>query len=120
MGALTNREKKQKKFPKMDGKNWMLTAVCSHHDNCHVVKVVELARHKILQISVYQRPSWMPKILSGSVVVTIMRTIIMMVFVVFLVCYGAQVLMVGLRKGKGNKGKTVDINRSEATVNGRS
>ena len=49
-----------------------------------VVNIVRLERQEALQISVYPRPSWMLKTVSGSVVATVMRMIMMSVFVVFL------------------------------------
>ena len=42
----------------------------------------------------------MLKIVSGSIVVTVMRMIMMSVFVVFVVRFGAQVSMIGFRTGK--------------------
>ena len=39
--------------------------------------------------------------MSGSIVVTVMRMIMMSVFVVFVVRFGAQVSMIGFRTGKG-------------------
>ena len=42
----------------------------------------------------------MLKIMSGSAAVTVMRMIMMSVFVVFCVRFGAQVSMIGFRTGK--------------------
>ena len=65
--------------------------------------VVNTVRLEKQEISVYPKPSWMLKIVSGSVVVTVMRMIMMSVFVVFFVRFGSQVSMIAVRAGKGMK-----------------
>ena len=47
----------------------------------------------------------MLKIVSGSIVVTVMRMIMISVFVVFVARFGAQVSMIGFRTGKGMNAK---------------
>ena len=47
----------------------------------------------------------MLKIVSGSIVVTVTRMIMMCVFVVFVVRFGAQVSMIRFRTGKGMKAR---------------
>ena len=45
----------------------------------------------------------MLKIVTGSIVLTVLRMIMMSVFVVFVVRFGAQVSMIGFWTGKGMK-----------------